>query len=161
MEALHNAALEMADTFLILMKRRTGKKFQTLMPLVFHFVADVMRPLFRSLDTFRYVQMSRSLKVGEEYVFRSLLTPRIDPRDRYNEKEAKKIAHSLATDYPDHTFFIDRAEAKKIGVRMPEIGPELAVALRRLYMFLASFPTGEPGIAAIGRLKEIPIGGHP
>jgi hypothetical protein len=162
MEALHNAALEMADTFLILMKRRTGKKFQTLMPPVFHFVADVMKPLFESIDTFRYVQMSRSLKAGEEYVFRLLLTPRVAQEDRYSENEAKKIAHSLATDYPEHTFFISRDEAKKIGLRMPDIGPELALALKRLYPYLAGFPTGQPGIAAIGYLKEMPAtGGQP
>jgi Serine dehydrogenase proteinase len=161
-EALHNAALEMADMVLILMQQRTRKKFQTLMPVVFHFVADVMRPLFRNIDTARYVQMSRSLKVGEEYVKRLLLTPRIDPKDRYTEAEATRIAQSLASEYPDHGFFINHTEARKIGLRIPENGPELAIALKLIYPMLAGFVTPSRGVSAIGCLKEISsTGGHP
>ena len=81
-------------------------KVTTLLPHVTRLVTAMTEPLFTGVDVVRYTQMSRSLKVGEEYA-RRLLMP------RYAEEGANAIARSLVENYPGHSFIIDEEEAKE------------------------------------------------
>ena len=148
-ESLENAAMEAADTLLFLMKQRTRKKVQTLMPDVLHFAAEITKPLFDKIDAVRYSQMSRALKVGEEYASR-LLAPTCGAR------KATQIAQKLVSAYPEHAFVITREESEKIGLPAREPTDKIRKILSSIYPFLASYATKEPvGFSAVGRITEV------
>jgi hypothetical protein len=65
-------ALESLDEAMFLMIGRTRKKAQTVLPQILHFVAELMNPLLQQIDIVEYTQMSRALKVAEEYAVRLL-----------------------------------------------------------------------------------------
>jgi hypothetical protein len=108
LERLHTFWLESVDRAMMMLVGRTGKKVETLLPMVLESVGNMMRPLLESIDVVHYTQMSRSLKVGEEYAKR-LLSRVADP-----EKTARNLVHG----YPDHSFSIDLAEAKGLGLKV-------------------------------------------
>jgi len=68
------------------------------------FTADIVKPLLNRVDVVRYTQMSRALKVAEEYAVRLLL-------DKHSEADAKNIASHLVQNYPEHAFPVGIAEA--------------------------------------------------
>jgi len=121
LERLHAFALEAVDRSMFLLTPRTRKKVETLLPHVLKFVADMTRPLFEKIDIVHWTQMSRMLKVAEEYAIR-LLQP------RYSEATAKRIARHLVENYPEHGFVVDRAEAKKFGLETSSL-PDDAQAI--------------------------------
>ncbi len=109
LERLHAFALDAADRAMFLLYGRTGKKIETLLPMSLHFVSEMVRPLFENIDAVHYTQMSRALKVAEEYAIRLL-------RNRYAEDKARKIARHLVEKYPEHGFVIDTTEATSIDI---------------------------------------------
>lgn len=113
LERLHAIAMDSLDRMMYLLSRGTKKKASTLLPLTLHFTSEFMRPLLEKIDTVHYTQMSRALKVGEEYAIR-LLQP------KYPEKIAKEIARLLVEKYPEHGFVIDAQEAEALGLKVTE-----------------------------------------
>jgi hypothetical protein len=109
LERLHTFWLESVDRAMVMLVGRTGKKVETLLPMVLESVGNMMRPLLEGIDVVHYTQMSRSLKVGEEYAKRLLSRVSADP-----EKTARNLVHG----YPDHGFSIDLSEAKSLGLRV-------------------------------------------
>lgn len=110
LERLFAASLDAIDQAMQLMVNRTGKKVESVLGPVTHFVAEMMSPLFQKIDTVQYSQKSRVLKVAEEYATR-LLMP------QYSPSTAKRIARHLVERYPEHGFVIDAAEAATFGLR--------------------------------------------
>lgn len=108
LERLHTFWLESVDRAMMMLVGRTGKKVETLLPMVLESVGNMMRPLLEGIDVVHYTQMSRALKVGEEYAKRLLARVSQDP-----EKTARALVHG----YPDHAFSIDLAEAKVLGLK--------------------------------------------
>ena len=111
------------------------------------------RPLLEKIDAVHYTQMSRFLKVAEEYAARLLLV-------RYPKNTADKIAEHLVTDYPEHGFVIDAAEAGRLTNKIRMLhGIELRTDLvetasdqeelffRKMLPYLGH-------ITAVGRLKK-------
>jgi hypothetical protein len=125
LQRLHARALETVDETMNMLLARTGKKVETLLPMVLRFVADLMEPLSQKIDTVHYTQMSRILKVAEEYAVR-LLAP------KYPLEEAKRIARHLVEAYPEHGFIIDATEANDFGLEVEEAEGELAQLLGRI-----------------------------
>lgn len=91
------------------------KRPDAFLPFILDFVSQFMRPLAEKIDTVHYTDLSRRLKVGEEYALRLL-------RLNYQEDRAREIARRLVNDYPSHDFvigyeeassFLDLAEANK------------------------------------------------
>lgn len=109
LERLQAFALTAFDQAMFLLVKRTGMKVSTLMPHVTRFVSAVTQSLFQGPDAVRYTQMSRFLKVGEEYARRLL-------RKKYGEEQANAIARRLVEDYPVHSFVIDREEGERVGL---------------------------------------------
>jgi hypothetical protein len=139
LERLNAFALQAVDGGMLFLKSRSGKSIGTLLPHMLHFVSEMLCPLFEKLDTVHYTQMSRYLKIGEEYAIR-LLEP------RYGKQNAEAIARQLVNGYPEHGFYIDRHEATRIGIKMPPLPDDLATALDRVRDAMH-------GIVAIGQLK--------
>jgi hypothetical protein len=141
LERLNAFALQAVDSGMLLLANRSGKSMGTLLPVVLHFVSEMLRPLFEKLDTVHYTQMSRLLKIGEEYAIR-LLEP------KYGRPRADEIARQFVNAYPEHGFYIDRAEAAKIGLRTEGNPPDLEDALENLKAAMH-------GMVVVGQLKEI------
>lgn len=141
LERLNAFALQAVDAGMLFLANRTGKPIGILLPHVLHFVSEMLRPMFEKLDTVHYTQMSRILKVGEEYAIR-LLEP------RYGKQRAEEISRQLVNGYPEHGFFIDRQEASRIGLKTAVPSDELAHALERVREAMH-------GVVAIGELKAL------
>jgi hypothetical protein len=120
LERLNVLALQAFDSTMLALKRRTRKSYNALMPIVQHFVAETLRPLFDKIDTVHYTQMARLLKVTEEYAVR-LLQP------KYVESKAKEIARQFVHEFPEHEFFIGIEDARACGLDSVE-EPHDAVA---------------------------------
>lgn len=141
LERLNAFALQAVDAGMIFLASRSGKSFESLLPRVLHFVSEMLRPMFEKLDTVHYTQMSRLLKIGEEYAIR-LLEP------RYGKDKGEQIARQLVNGYPEHGFFIDSSEANRIGLKTLTPDDDLTRALERLRGVMH-------GHILIGQLKEI------
>lgn len=104
LERLSSASLDLIDQAMLLLLNRTGKKMDTILPIVTQFVSSSMAPLVDKIDTVHYTQRARILKVAEDYATRLL-------RIRFSPGDADRIARSLVNSYPEHAFVIDREEA--------------------------------------------------
>jgi len=153
LERLHAFALEAFDRTTLFLVERTNKKLSTLLPMSLSFTSYIVRPLFERIDVVRYTQMSRILKVAEEYAVRLL-------QDKYPLDDAKRIANHLVSSYPEHVFAIDAKEAGMIASSL-QIERPLAIqatgehqqALRGLLPHLGR-------LTAIGRVKEVQRNGQ-
>ena len=134
LERLHAFSLEAFDRSMYLLISRTGKKTDTLMPLVSRFVTEMIRPLFEKIDAVHYTQMARVLKVAEDYAVR-LLQP------RYSAKEAQRIARHLVERYSEHGFVIDSTEAEAIGLKLSQLSDDQISAVDALVPYLEQNPT--------------------
>lgn len=139
-ERLFASSLDAVDQTMQLLVNRTGKKVDTLLAPVLHFVAEMMSPLFEKIDTVHYTQYSRVLKVAEEYAIR-LLTP------RYSLPDAKTIARHLVERYPEHGFVVDSVEASKIGLKTDAPTSEQTKIMEKMAPFLIS-------LTASGKLER-------
>ena len=142
LERLNAFAMTALDRTMFLFAERTGMKAKTLLPHVSRFVADLTGPLFSRIDVVHYTQMSRALKVGEEYARRLL-------RQNHGPKEAGTIASQLVENYPEHGFVIDYEEAKLLGLHMGEPTSEQLCIMDEIADQL-------DGLTAIGRITERP-----
>jgi len=149
MNAFSTSAIEQ---LVPLLKRRTEKKLDTLLPLVLDYVTNFVSPLLAKIDTVEYTKKSRELKVAEEYAIR-LMMP------NYPLEEAERIARALVENYPAHEFVIDRNEAITVktikagkvfglGLKSTQVSPEAGKALDLLG---ASVPKAN----IIGRVVEM------
>lgn len=141
LERLHAFALEAFDRSMLVLKARSGKKIDTLMPIVSRFVTEMVRPLFEKIDAVHYTQMARALKVAEDYAVRLL-------RPRYSPKDAERIARHLVERYSEHGFVIDAKEAQSIGLKVAELSVDQIEAVDALTPML------DHGLTVLGCLKE-------
>jgi hypothetical protein len=140
LERLHAFALEAFDRSMLMLLSRTGKKIDTLIPLVSRFVTDMVRPLFEKIDVVHYTQMARALKVAEDYAVRLL-------RPRYSEREAERIARHLVEKYSEHGFVIDAKEAQSIGLKIAKLSADQTEAVDALTPML------DHGLTVLGCLR--------
>ncbi len=107
-EFLREYAVEILDTFTLLIVRRSGMSLKESLHESLHFTTEIMRPLYEQLDPLEIGEYKRALAIGEEYADR-LLAMAKNPR-------AKEIAQALLSKYPSHGFIIDRTEARGLGL---------------------------------------------
>lgn len=129
LERLFAASLDAVDQTMQLLIQRTGKKTEVLLEPTLHYVAEMMAPLFRKIDTVHYTSTSRMLKVAEEYATR-LMCP------KYSPDLAKKIARHLVEKYPEHGFVIDTAEAESLKLAIQRPSPGLNALLEQIAPYL-------------------------
>lgn len=122
LERMHSSAMTQIDETMQLLLGRTGKKMESLLPIVTKFVSDTMAPLLDKIDTVHYSQQSRVLKVAEDYAFR-LLLPRVPRAD------AEYTARHFVNHYNEHGFVIDAEEARDyLGVADADNTQTVAIA---------------------------------
>lgn len=141
LERLQASSLEAVDQAMYLLLSRTGKKVETLLPHILNYATNMMHPLLEKIDTVHYTQMSRILKVAEEYATRLL-------RYRYSPEESHKIARRLVEKYPEHGFVIDHKEAKEIGLKVRTPQGNESSALAKIEKYVSK-------LTVIGTLKEL------
>jgi Serine dehydrogenase proteinase len=142
LERLHMSAAYGVDRLMPLLIGRTGKRVSDILPLVLKFVSDTMRPMVEKIDTVHYSQMSRVLKVAEDYAIR-LLQP------HFSKDRAETIARRLVEAYPEHGFVIDGREAKQIGLQVADPPKPLALLINQLYTLVGDHHL-------VGFLREVP-----
>ncbi|MEX0939158.1 MAG: hypothetical protein WDZ59_14955 [Pirellulales bacterium] len=122
LERLNAFALRSLDETMQLLIRRTGMRVDRLLPEAMSFVDNFVRPLMESIDTTRWTEMSRVLKVGEDYTIRLL-------KRKYPTQLAESIARELASKYTEHGFVIDAEELEDLAQRLHlDIKAPLALA---------------------------------
>ncbi len=141
LERLFPTALEQVDQAMTLLVGRTGKKVDSLMPMVMKFVSDLMVPLLSNIDAIHYTQQGRRLRVAEDYAVR-LLEP------KYGTETAKTIAGHLVNRYSEHGFIINAAEASSI-LEVSEASDEQGEAMGDLADILV-----RARLTAIGTIRE-------
>ncbi len=129
LERLHAFAMEAFDNRMLLLLTRTGLKMKSLIPLASNFVARLARPMFEKVDVVRFTQMSRALKIAEEYAQRLLASA-------YGSRAAQKIARTLVQDYPEHGFPIYREEMQAIGLKTEAVSDTLRSILEQITLSL-------------------------
>ncbi|MDI6448047.1 SDH family Clp fold serine proteinase [Anaerobaca lacustris] len=142
-ERLNGEAMRALDQQMVFWLMRSRKKLDTLLPVVTHFVSEMMRPLFERIDTVNYTAMARALKVAQDYAERLLEATGL------GTKQAKEIAERLTTAYSEHGYVLDCEELNRIGMgNVQEATGEAGSILERL-AFL------ERGSTMLGPLKEV------
>jgi len=107
-EFLRDYAVEIMDSFTLLIIRRSGISVKEALHESLHFTTEIMRPLYEQLDPLEIGEYKRALAIGEEYGER-LLTMTKNPH-------RKEISQALLSKYPSHGFVIDRVEARSLGL---------------------------------------------
>lgn len=107
-ERLFAAALQAVNDSMFFWAKQSGKKLDTLMPIVSHFVAEMMQPMFDKIDTVSFTQKSRIVKEAEEYAIRLL-------KGQHGLRKASSIARALVENYPVHDFDICGSELRELG----------------------------------------------
>lgn len=150
LEQLNVFSMQAIDQLMLLMANRTGKKIDTLLPLVFDYANNFVRPLLEKIDTVDYTKKSRELKVAEEYAVRLM-------KSNYRLDVAKSIAAHLVGKYPTHGFVVDRQEAKSpqingesfgLGLKIQPYNKEIESIFEKMQPFLDS-------LTIMGRLVEV------
>jgi hypothetical protein len=137
LEQLQAFSLESLDRATFILWKRTKKKIRTLLPVASEFVTKFMHPMLHGMDVVRYTQMSRALKVAEEYGKRLL-------RKNYGD-EADAIAQQLIEDYPEHEFPIYPDEASELGLKLAPMSPRMRAAMEQITRCL-------PNLNVVGRV---------
>jgi hypothetical protein len=149
LERLNVFSLSAIDQLMYLLAQRTGKRMDTLLPLVLDYSTNFVRPLLEKIDTVDYTKKSRELKVAEEYAVRLM-------QQNYPLKVAKQVAAHLVEQYPTHGFVIDRQEAETetisgetygLGLKISRPSIELEKIFEEMQPYL-------DGLSVVGRLKE-------
>jgi hypothetical protein len=130
LERLNAFAMQALDNLMLLLLDRTKMKARSLIPLASNFVARMTRPMFEKVDVVRFAQMSRALKIAEEYAYRLLAS-------RYGPENAQRISRTLVQDYPEHGFPIYREEMQAIGLETVAVPDALRSILEVITLYLA------------------------
>ena len=104
------------------------------------FSADMVRPLMESIDVVRYTEMSRLLKIGEDYALRLL-------KLNYSKKNSERIADKLVSEYAQHDFIIDVDEAKSLQLSAIRADDQITEGYEMIFPYLNS-------LTVIGTLTE-------
>ena len=107
-EFLRDYAVEIMDSFTLLIIRRSGISVKDALHESLHFTTEIMRPLYEQLDPLEIGEYKRALAIGEEYGHRLLAMTKNPHR--------AAISEALLSKYPSHGFVIDRAEARSLGL---------------------------------------------
>ncbi len=149
LERLNAFSLSAIDQLMLLMSERIEKKTDTLLPLVFGYTNNFVRPLLEKIDIVDYTKKSRELKVAEEYAVRLM-------QRNYGLTQAKEIAAHLVDKYPTHGFVIDCQEAKSgtvsgetygLGLHTHPASSEMEQVFVRMQPFLDE-------LTVVGKIEE-------
>ncbi len=107
-EFLRDYALELADSYTLLLLKRSNMSIMEAIKLSISFTTEIMRPLYEQINPLEIGEHRRLLAIGEEYAKRLL--------DLTKNSRQKEIVAALVSKYPSHSFVIDAGEAREIGL---------------------------------------------
>jgi hypothetical protein len=107
-EFLRDYAVELLDSFTMLILGRSGMSIKEAIHESIPLTTGIMRPLYERIDPLEIGEHKRSLAIGEEYAIRLLALTK-NPRQR-------EIVKALVSKYPSHSFVIDADEARDLGL---------------------------------------------
>ena len=148
-ERLNSEAMQAVDAIMRQWIRSSGKRTDILLPIATQFVAEMLRPLFDKIDTIKYTQMARVLKIGQDYAERLLERHYGQPLFTDGITLAGIIAATLTKSYSDHGFVISADELRDLGLKIDEPPPDIADILTPLGLPI-------PGSTMVGLVKEVP-----
>ncbi|MBZ5696918.1 MAG: hypothetical protein LAN18_00065 [Acidobacteriia bacterium] len=146
-EFLRDYALEVLDFFALMVIRRSGMSVKEALHESVGFTTALMRPLYEQVDPLEIGEYKRALAIGEQYANRLLALTK--------NPHQEQIVEALLSNYPSHSFAIDRIEARTLGlpVHPLDVGQEtlLLTALQSI------IPLGESvyGFAKVPPRKPI------
>lgn len=114
-EYLRDYAVELLDSFMLLMLRRSGMSVKDALNDSIDFTTGIMRPLYEQINPLEIGEHMRSLAIGEDYANR-LMAKTGNPRQ-------KEIVKALVSKYPSHSFVIDALEACDLGLPVQHLEP--------------------------------------
>ena len=129
------------DETVMMLLYRTNKKISAVLPYAIEFTASIVRPLMENIDVVKYSEMSRLLKIGEEYAKR-LLIP------KYGKNMAAEISRKLVSNYPEHRFVIDVVEARAVGLKVDLPEGKISEGFSKLLPFIDK-------LTVLGSLQEV------
>jgi hypothetical protein len=107
-EFLRDYAVELLDSFTLLILQRSGMSIKEAVHEAVPFTTQIMRPLYEKLDPLEIGEHRRSLAIGEDYANRLLAMS--------GNSRRKEIVKALISKYPSHSFVIDADEAQTLGL---------------------------------------------
>lgn len=137
LDQLSAFAMHVFDEIMPRLIEGSDKKMSSLMPVASDFVTQLVAPLFNKIDVVRYTQVSRQLKIAEEYAKRLL-------RHAYGP-DADRISRFLNWQYPEHGFPIYSEEVREIGLRLAALTDPIRSILEEMTVCLR-------GMTLIGRV---------
>jgi hypothetical protein len=152
LERLNAFSMSAIDQLMPLLIRRTGRRIDTLLPMVLNYVVTFVKPLLEKIDAVDYTKKSRELKVAEQYAIRLM-------KSRYAWPKASAVARSLVEKFPTHRFVIDRDEAtayERVGEsELFGLGLGIKSDSAEVESILSELVPVLDGLTVIGRLKEM------
>ncbi len=119
---LQASAVEQIEEAMGLLRARTGRRVETVLPIATKLVSDTMASLLANIDAEHYGQQARALKVAQDYAVRLLLA-------RMSRRDAEQCARHFADGYSEHGFVIDSDEASQyLDVLTPSDEQTAAIA---------------------------------
>ena len=141
-ELLNAAALNVFEEAMRFTLPRTEKKIDFLLPHILTYTGEFISPLMENIDAVHYTQVARKLQVAKEYATRLLGSKVTDSR------KLESLMTQLVEGYPEHEFVVDSEEARRIGLSIEDMPPDLDALVEQL------IPTLEYGQSILGQFKE-------
>jgi hypothetical protein len=151
LERMNAFSMNAIDQMVPLLKRRTGKKLDVLLPQVMDYMTKFLRPLLEKIDTVDFTKKSRELKVAEEYAIRLMMS-------NYSIEVAERIGRALVENYPAHEFVIDEDEStnfRTLKSRVYGLGLKSVPVTREAETALNLVATSIPRMNLIGCVTEM------
>jgi hypothetical protein len=154
LERLRAYSLESIDETMFLLMHQTGKKIDSLLPIVLHYVAETNRPLLEKIDVVHYTERSRILKEAEQYALRLLGRRFPSASGGIPDPRARRLVSNLVENYPEHAFPIDVEEVRSLGLPVSDPTPAQAPLFDSLWYQL-------DGKTVIGPVEEVAVSAKP
>lgn len=114
LEALRKFSMESFDLMTIsLIERIREMPLKDMMAEADNFVTRLATPVFAKFEPLDLGAYSQALKLGEEYLKRVIP---LTSHGRSRRKGQQEVIDDVIWKYPSHTFVIDYAEAKRLGL---------------------------------------------
>lgn len=140
LERINAHAISTLSNTMFFLERRTKLSLESIIPFAVNFTGAVVSPLVQSIDVVKYTEMSRLLKIGEDYAINLL-------KSNYGIRNSEYIAHALVSNYPEHDFPIDQVEATSIGLEVEVPKDKIDEAFTEILPFMNE-------LTVIGRLRD-------
>jgi hypothetical protein len=143
---LEGKAFELFENAMLKILGSSGGRvtFKTATHIATELSKGIVAPIMAQIDPMHVGEVSRALKIGEEYAKRLS-----DTSDNLQAGALKRLVHG----YPSHGFVIDKREAQELFNHVRDVSPEES-ALLRLLKGDARFPQEDPVLSTLSEPRK-------